>query len=107
MTHAKNSTTPTIAQEAPLTEDMPFFYLAVGDGDSNLLQVCAGKSASEALSLSSMLLHSAVELMERLTEHGMSTNEIYGIRFLIDASATLIDASACSIEHGNRQVGAQ
>lgn len=105
--HPENSTTHTIAQEARLTEAMPFFHTAVGDSDSRLIEVCTGKPVSEALNLSSLLLHSVAALMERLTEGGMSENEIYAIRFLVDSSAALIDASVHSVEFGNRQGGAQ
>ena len=105
--HPKNSTTPTIVQEAPLTAATTFFQLSMGNSESSLFQVRGSKSASEALNLSSMLLHSVVELMGRLTEYGMSTNEIYAVRFLVDSSAALMDASTRSIEFGNRHGGAQ
>lgn len=104
---SKNSTTQKLVQEAPLTEAMPFFGISTGNPDSGLIGVCTGQPISEALNLSSMLLHSATELMTRLTEGGMNTNEIYAIRFLVDSSAALIDASVHSVEFGNRQGGAQ
>jgi hypothetical protein len=103
----KNSNKPSVTQEAPLTDAMPIFLLDVGNPESGLIQVCAGKPASEAMDAASMLLGSALEILTRLTESGMSTNEIFGVRFLVESSAALIDASAQSVEFGNRQGGAQ
>lgn len=105
--HPKNTTTPPKAQEALLTDAMPIFLLDVGDPESGLLQVCAGKPAAEAMDLASMLLGSTLEILTRLTESGMSTNEIFGIRFLVESSAALVDACSGSVEFGNRQGGAQ
>ncbi|USW94986.1 hypothetical protein NHF39_28150 [Pseudomonas proteolytica] len=107
MTHPKNSNKPSVAQEVLLTDAMPVFLLDVGTPESGLLQVCPGKPAAEALNLSSMLLGSALEILTSLTDRGMSTNEIFGIRFLVESSAALVDASTHSVELGNRQGGAQ
>lgn len=107
MSQPKNSNKPAAAQEAPLTDAMPIFLLDVGNPESGLIQVCAGKSAAEALNLSSMLLGSALEILTSLTDRGMSTNEIFGIRFLVESSAALVDASTHSVELGYRQGGAQ
>lgn len=101
----KNSNKPSEAQEVPLTSAMPIYLLDVGSPESGLLQVCADRTASEALCLASMLMTSTREILERLTEGGMGTNEIFGIRFLVESSAALVDASAQSIEFGNRQGG--
>lgn len=106
MSHPKNTTVPSKAQEAPLTAAMPFYRIVEGDQESTLLQVRAGKPATEAVDLASMLLGSTLEILTRLTESGMSTNEIFAIRFLVESSAALVDASAQSIEFGNRQGGA-
>lgn len=54
-----------------------------------------------------MLLGSTLEILTRLTESGMSTNEIFGIRFLVESSAALVDACSRGVEFGNRQGGAQ
>lgn len=105
--HPKNSTTHTVAQEPLLTDASSFYLAGDDDPDSSLLQVCAGKSVGAALNCSSMLMNSALEILERLTEHGMGTNEIYGIRFLVESSAALVNASVRSAEFGNRQGGAQ
>ncbi|WP_039967728.1 hypothetical protein [Pseudomonas chlororaphis] len=102
----KSSTTPSAAQEALLTEATPFHQLNAGYTDSSLLQVLPGQGAKEALELSSMLASSALEIMVRLTDGGMTANEIYGIRFLVQASAALVDASVRAVEFGNRQGGA-
>lgn len=105
--HPKNSNKQPEAQEALLTDAMPIFLLDVGSQESSLLQVRAGRPAAEAMDLASMLLGSTLEILTRLTESGMSTNEIFGVRFLVESSAALIDASAQSVEFGNRQGGAQ
>lgn len=103
----KNSNKHPVAQEALLTDAMPIFLLDVGDPESGLLQVCAGKPAAETMDLASMLLGSTLEILTRLTESGMSTNEIFGIRFLVESSAALVDACSRGVEFGNRQGGAQ
>lgn len=105
--HPKNSNKQSVAQEALLTDAMPIFLLDVGSPESGLLQVCPGKPAAEAMNLASMLLGSTLEILTRLTESGMSTSEIFGIRFLVEASAALVDASTRSVELGKRQGGAQ
>lgn len=107
MSHQKNSNNQPVAQEALITGAMPIFLLDVGSPDSALLQVCPGKPAAEALNLSSMLLGSSLEILTSLTERGMSTNEIFGVRFLVEASAALIDASVHGVDFGKRQGGAQ
>ncbi|MDI2594083.1 hypothetical protein POF45_22010 [Pseudomonas sp. 681] len=105
--HPKNSTTHPVVQEQLLTDASSFYREAVGDADSGLLQVCAGKSVGTALNCSSMLMHSALEILERLTESGMGTNEIYGVRFLLESSAALVNASVRSAEFGNRRQGGE
>ncbi|WP_152690454.1 hypothetical protein [Pseudomonas fluorescens] len=61
---------------------------------------------TDALFLASTLAGSALEIMTRLTDGGMGTNEVFGVRFLIESSVALIDASAHGVEFGNRQGGA-
>ena len=103
----ENSNKPPVAQEALLTDAMPILLLDVGNPESGLIQVCAGKPASEAMNLASMLMGSTLEILTRLTESGMSTGEIFGIRFLVESSAALVAAPTHSVELGNRQGGAQ
>lgn len=107
MSHPKNSNKQSVAQEALLTDAMAFHELSHGDYESSLLKVCCGKPAKEALNLSSMLMGSALDIMASLTDEGMTTNHIYGVRFLIAESAALVDASVGPVEFGNRQGGAQ
>lgn len=104
---AKNSNKPAVAQEALLTDAMAFHELSHRSYESSLLEVRHGMPAKEALQLSSMLMGSALEIMQSLTDEGMNTNHIYGVRFLIEASAALVDASVGPVEYGNRQGGAQ
>lgn len=106
MTHPKNSTTPPGAQPPALTEAMPIHLLDVDHPDSGLIQVCASKPVSDALSLASTLMGSALEIMARLTDGGMGTNEVFGVRFLIESSVALVDASTQSVEFGSSQGGA-
>lgn len=107
MSHPKNTTMPLVAQEALLTQAMPIFLTDVGNPESSLLQVCPGKPASEALFLASTLMNSTRGILERLTEGGMGVNEIFAVRFLVESSTALVDASLHSVEFGNRQGGAQ
>ncbi|WP_443696675.1 DUF3077 domain-containing protein [Pseudomonas sp.] len=104
---AKNSNKPPVVQEALLTDATPFHELSHGDYESSLFEVRRGMPAKEALNLSSMLMGSDLEIMTHLTDDGMTTNEVYGVRFLIEASAALVDASVGPVEYGNRQGGAQ
>lgn len=104
---AKNSNKPSVAQELLLTDTMGFHELSCGDYESSLLEVRRGAPAKDALNLSSMLMGSALEIMSSLTDEGMTTNHIYGVRFLIEASAALVDATTGPVEFGNRQGGAQ
>ena len=103
----KNSNKQSVAQEALLTEATAFHELSHRGYESSLLEVRRGMPAKEALNLSSMLMGSALEIMTHLADDGMTTNQIYGVRFLIEASAALVDASVGPVEHGNRQGGAQ
>lgn len=103
----KNSNKHPVAQEALLTDGTQFHELSHGDYESSLLEVLSGKPAKEALNLSSMLMGSALEIMTSLTDEGMTTNQIYGVRFLIEASAALVDATTGPVEFGNRQGGVQ
>lgn len=105
--HPKNSNKPPVAQEALLTDATAFHELSHGEYESCLLEVRRGMPAKEALNLSSMLMGSALEIMTHLTDEGMTTNHIYGVRFLIEASAALVDATTGPVEFGNRQGGAQ
>lgn len=104
---AKNSNKQSVAQEPLLTDAMAFHELSSGDYESSLFEVRRGMQVKEALNLSSMLMGSALEIMTHLTDDGMATNQIYGVRFLIEASAALVDASVGPVEFGNRQGGAQ
>lgn len=105
--HPKNSNKQSIAQEALLTDATAFHELSHRQYESSLLEVRCGKPAKEALNLSSMLMGSALEIMTSLTDEGMTTCQIYGVRFLIETSAALVDASVGPVEFGNRRGGAQ
>ncbi|AKS06958.1 hypothetical protein [Pseudomonas trivialis] len=103
MSHPKNTNNPPPAQAVLLTDAFSFHQMSAGDAESSLLQVRQGKEVRDALELSSMLAHSAVVIMERLSETGMKADEIYGVRFLVQASVALIDSSVHAVEFGNRQ----
>lgn len=107
MSHPKNSTTPPLAQEALLTQAMPLFLTDVDNQESGILQVCPDKPASEALNLAAMLMNSTREILGCLTDSGMGANEIFAVRFLVESSAALVEASLNSVEFGNCQGGAQ
>ena len=101
----KNSTALPGAQEILLTSRAPFHSFDSTDKSLGLLQVCSGMPVSEALSSSSNLLAAATSFLDRFLEEGMDANEIYGIRFLVDAAKALVDAGVLSVEFGNRQGG--
>lgn len=107
MSHPKNTTGSPVAQEVLLTDATAFHEISHRDYESSLLEVRRGKPAKEALNLSSMLMGAALEIMASLTDEGMTTCQIYGVRFLIETSAALVDASVGPVEFGNRQGGAQ
>ena len=104
--HPKNSNKPSAVQEPLLTDAMAFHELSSRDYESSLLEVRRGAPAKDALNTSSMLMGSALDIMTSLIDEGMTTNQIYGVRFLIEASAALVDASVGPVEFGNRQGGA-
>lgn len=104
---AKNSNKQSVAQEALLTDGTPFHEFSHRDCESSLFEVRRGMPAKEALNHSSMLMGSALEIMEHLTDDGMTTNQVYGIRFLLEASAALVNSSVGPVECGNRQGGIQ
>lgn len=106
MSHPKNSNKPAVAQEPLLTDASLFYRTLVDHRESSLLLVRPAKEAKDALNLSSMLQTAAVEILGRLTEEGMSAAEIFGVRFLLEASVALVEASSHSVEFGNRQGGA-
>lgn len=98
--HPKNSTTPLAAQEALLTEYSDFYHQDVSaDGVRSrpLLAVQAGQDCEEALNSASMLLGAVDEIMTALTDEGIETNAIYGLRFLIESGKALVDASVVAV----------
>ena len=107
MTHPKNSNKTSTAQDLLLTDATAFYEVSVGEYESSLLEVRRGGAAKDALNISSMLMGSALEIMNSLIDEGMTTNQIYGVRFLIEASAALVDATTGPVEFGNRQGGVQ
>lgn len=71
------------------------------------MQVLPGAPAADALNSSECLLTAATNFCDRLIEENTCANEIYGLRFLIEAAKTLVSAAVYSVEFGNRQGGAQ
>lgn len=88
------------AQHQMSTTESDFFYQNVNtDGmrTQPLLSVQAGQDCEAAINQASMLLGSAEEIMTLLTDEGIETNTIYGLRFLIEASKALMDASITAV----------
>lgn len=103
--HPKNSTTHAVRQAALLTTAQPFHDFDCTDKTAKLLMVRPGMLCSEALSSSSNLLSAVGCILDRLLEGGMSAQEIYGVRFLVESASAFVDACATTIELGNTQGG--
>ncbi|MBL0793684.1 DUF3077 domain-containing protein [Pseudomonas sp. B7] len=110
MTHPKNSTGHNRMQQQMLTTHSNFYHQSVSaDGIHSrpLLAVQAGQDCEEALNSASMLLGAVDEIMTALTDEGMETNAIFGLRFLIESSKALVDSTTNAVMHGKSQGGAQ
>lgn len=106
----KNSKKPSVAQEVLLTTFSDFYHQDVSaDGIHSrpLLAVQPGQDCEEALNSASMLLGSVEEIMTALTDEGLETNAIYGLRFLIESSRALMDSTISSVMAAKRQGGAR
>lgn len=110
MSRPKNTTMPLRVQEAMLTAHSDFYHQDVSaDGVSSrpLLAVQAGQDCEEALNSASMLLGAVNEIMTALTDEGIETNAIYGLRFLIESSKALMDSTVVAVMSAKIQGGAQ
>lgn len=108
--HPENSNKKPTAQEALLTQHSDFYFQefsAEGVGSRPLLFVQAGEDIETALNSSSMLLGAVEEIMRCLTDDGIETNTIYGLRFLIESSKALMDSTTLAVMRAKSQGGAQ
>lgn len=108
--HSKNTTAPPLAQHQMLTSASDFFHQNISaDGIRTrpLFSVQAGQDCEEAINQASMLLGSVDEIMTLLTDEGIETNAIYGLRFLVESSKALMDASVVAVMTAKSQGGAQ
>lgn len=108
--HPKNSNKPPVVQEALLTAYSDFYHLSVSaDGlrSRPLLVVQAGEDIEEALNSASMLLGAVDEIMTRLTDGGIETNAVFGLRFLIESSKALMDSTTTAVLAAKSQGGTQ
>ncbi|MBX7274591.1 DUF3077 domain-containing protein [Pseudomonas sp. ERGC3:05] len=108
--HPKNSNKQPAAQEALLTACSNFHHLNVSaDGVCSrpLLAVQAGEDIEEALNSASMLLGAVGEIMTRLTDGGIETSAIFGLRFLIESSKALLDSTTNAVLKAKSQGGSQ
>lgn len=106
----KNSNKPPVSQEVLLTGHSDFYHQDVSpDGVRSrpLLAVQAGQDCEEALNSASMLLGAVDEIMTVLTDEGIETNTIYGLRFLIESGKALVDASVVAVMAAKCAGGAQ
>ncbi|ONH52784.1 hypothetical protein BLL36_18080 [Pseudomonas cedrina subsp. cedrina] len=110
MSRPKNSNKPTLAQESLLTGHSDFYYQNVSaDGVRShpLLAVRGGEDIETALNSASMLLGAVDEIMTSLTDDGIETNTIYGLRFLIESSKALMDSTTGAVMRAKIQGGGQ
>lgn len=103
-----NSPTATQkAQEPLLTTASPFHNFQYFPESRYLLQVLPEAPAIDALNSSSCLLAAATSFCDRLMDEDAHANEMYGLRFILEASRALVISATRSVEFGNRQGGAQ
>ncbi len=108
--HPKNTTGRDRTQHQMLTTHSEFYHQSVSaDGIHSrpLFAVQAGQDCEEALNSASMLLGAVDEIMTALTDEGMETNAIYGLRFLIESSKALVDSTTNAVMYAKSQGGAQ
>lgn len=103
-----NSPTPTQkAHEQLLTTASPFHNFQYLPESRYLLQVLAGAPAIDALNSSSCLLAAATSFCNRLMDEDAHADEIYGLRFMLEASRAFVISATRSVEFSNRLGGAQ
>lgn len=103
--HLKNSSTQSVAQVPLLTTSQPFHDFDCTDKTEKLLMVRPGMPCSEALSSSSNLLGAVTCILDRSLEGGLNAQEIYGVRFMVEAAGAFVDACVTSVEFGFCQGG--
>ncbi len=107
---SETTTGPVPAQHLMSTSVNGFFHQDVNaDGVRTrpLLCVQAGQDCEAAMNQASMLLGSADEIMTLLTEEGIETNTIYGLRFLIETSKALMESSITAVLAAKKQGAAR
>lgn len=108
--HPKNSNKQPTAQEALLTQHSDFYFQEVsteGVSSRPLLFVRAGEDIETALNSASMLLGAVGQIMTSLTDDGIQTDTIYGLRFLIESSKALMDSTTVAVMRAKIQGGGQ
>ncbi|QJI30091.1 DUF3077 domain-containing protein [Pseudomonas sp. ADAK18] len=95
------------AREQLLTTAHSFHNFEYRPENKYLLQVLPGNPAIEALNSSSCLLASVTSFLDRLIDGDTDANEIYAVRFMVEATKALIDSTTKSVEFGNLHGGAQ
>jgi hypothetical protein len=99
--------TAQAAREQLLTTARSFHNFEYRPENKYLLQVLPGNPAIEALNSSSCLLTAVTRFLDRLIDGDTDANEIYAVRFIVEAANALIDSATTSVELGNRHGGAQ
>lgn len=100
-------TTTHDTREQLLTTACSFYHFSCSPNEKSLMQVLPGAPAVEALTSVECLLGAAINFCDRLIEENKCANEVYGIRFLVEAAKSLSSAAVYSVEFGNRQGGGQ
>lgn len=94
-------------REQLLNTTCPFYHFSYSPNEKFLMQVLPGAPAVDALTSAECLLGAAINFCDRLIEENTCANEIYGVRFIVEAAKSLLSAAIDSVEFGNRQGGGQ
>ena len=98
--HPKNTTGHNWMQHKMLTTLTDYYHQDISaDGvhSEPLLAVQSGQDCEKAINQAAMLLGSANEIMTLLTNQGMETNTIFGLRFLIESSMALMESTMSAV----------
>lgn len=110
MSRPENTTGSLPAQHPMRTASVYFYHQDIdadGVNSQPLLAVQPGQDCEKAINQASMLLGSVSEIMTLLTDDGMETNTIFGLRFLVESSMALMESTVTAVMEAKSQAGAQ
>lgn len=109
MSRLENNTGSSLVQHQMLTTEVDFYhqdFSADGSKSESLFAVQAGCDGEKAINQASMLVGSVNEIMTLLTDDGMETNTIFGLRFLLESSMALMESTVMAVTEAKSQGGA-